>query len=607
MARSTAWVTKIVALVLALALPVVIVAGAVAALESFRANGDARETRNAGKVINGRVVQGGVVQVIERKLAETEPDVIILGNSLSNTDILPAVLAARLGIHKSKVQRFSVPNSIGAHWYAILKNRVYANGHTPSIIIILSDMQSALAVAPRSEASQQNLRVQLNKREKVIHRKIGEPNYILERVRENRTKVRDRMLKSARNTMVDLLVNRSITPTPPKKTEAALDRVFDASKTDMRLHGDVIPTFGTTDSLSIAFDPESLPIPRESFLPEITRLVAQHDGHVVYLRPPMSPLLPANVGDLVLPETEDKVIKLVDRMDGTYLDMRGLRMDDGHFHNIDHMNPEGARRFTEVTAVAMADLGVWKRPGVPLLDLLRPIDFNDGALVYRDSIIEPRRDPPTVPRNVRPIELGRKNLPFMAADALAALADEPLVRASPFASRCSPIRVLEDGIALPMHNMTCEEVVKHRKGRTCHTTERIYFTPRDDSDPLTNGRTYKLVLDADRHCEGAVWMYPDDHIRVQVDDDDVAAMPRPAHKLRFTATVLGEGIEGDVSLELRVGGALRASATVPASQLAEGLELPVQPPLRPRDSRVSLHLRSSSGRFVLVTRAALGN
>ena len=131
---------RVVALLLALVLPLAIIAASLAGLEGFRSFADKREAKNAGKIINGRVVEGGVVEIIEDKLAQTDPDVIILGNSLSNTDLNPILLATELGINKGKVQKFSIPNSIAAHWYAILKNRVYANGHHPKVVLILSDL-----------------------------------------------------------------------------------------------------------------------------------------------------------------------------------------------------------------------------------------------------------------------------------------------------------------------------------------------------------------------------------------------------------------------------------------------------------------------------------
>ena len=230
-------------------------------------------------MINGRVAEGGVIRVIERKLEVGDPEVVILGNSLSNTDIQPGLLARRLGVGKTRVQKFSIPSSMGAHWYAILKNRVYANGHQPKVVVILSDLQSLLALAPRSEASHLNLSVHLGERELVIDELLGKRNYYLERVRENRGKLREMALESARNAMVDLLVNRTFIPTDERQIENALERVFDSSHTDMRLHNAVIPIFNSdTESTLIAFDPKELPKPEDSFLPRIAQLVQQNGG-----------------------------------------------------------------------------------------------------------------------------------------------------------------------------------------------------------------------------------------------------------------------------------------------------------------------------------------
>ena len=598
---------RMASLAMTVLMPLLVIAAGLAGLESFRTAEDHRENRNAGKIINGKVVKGGVVGVIERSLAQNEPDVIILGNSLSNTDLQPALLARRFGIRKNKVQRYSVPNSIGAHWFLILKNRVYANGYAPKVVIMLSDMQSALAVAPRSEASYLNMSVHMNRYEPKIDRKLGRRNYYLERVRENRGTMRDKALKGARNAMVDLLFHRSFTPTDNKKTEAALDRVFDAARTDMRLHNNVIPIFAEKAKLQ-PFDPAELPLPKDSFIPEITKMVTDNGGVAVFLRPPMSPQLPPELGDNVLPEVEPKAINMVERRGGLYLDTRQLPLQATHFHNVDHMNGEGARHYTEMVARVLWTLpklaDFRPRKGAEL-DLLRFIDVNDGVATPRWPEVTYRKAPPGVPKGSKPFQRGRKGLPYFDTSHLHYLADTSTIELNPAARRCSPLQVLEDGEPLPIGNVSCDEVGKQRKGRYCHTSDRMYFAASDESSPFLNGRDYELALDPQRRCWGAQWLYPKDQMRLRVPEGDLADFSRGVRALTLQARPRSKhGVDADpawMRVKVWANDKLRLDEAVTADDLSgrDGLTYRFDPPIR-ADADILLEVANDSDSFVVL-------
>jgi hypothetical protein len=498
--------------VLAVLLPVSLLVGSLAGLETLRSFNDARENRNAGKVINGHVVSVGVAAMIDQRLDKNEPYVVILGNSLSNTDLAPNLLAARLGIPTNKVQKFSIPNSMGAHWYAIVKNRIYANGHQPAIVLILSDLQSLLALAPRSEASYLNLAIQLGADEPVIDAKLGHRFYYLERVRENRGRVRDLALLGVRNRMVDLLVHHTLVPTDPKKIERTLADVFDASRVDMRLHSNALPIFNTQNAKDLLpFDPSELPTPEDSFLADMSELVQQNGGHLVVLRPPMSPIMPDDVGDVVFPEHVQGVYDLLDRTDGTFLDLRDVDMDVTHFQNPDHMNAEGARRFTEIVAELLVDVG---GGGPPSAELLKTVGLVDGRYASLPLDVAFRGPPPPLIRADRSFGKGRGRTLVFQTDAYGFLNDAATGLVSPHATRCSPLRVLEDGVLLPHPNESCDDVQKQGRGRMCHTPDKVFFTASDGSNPFETGRDYRLALDPMRTCDGGLWAYPGDTARV---------------------------------------------------------------------------------------------
>ncbi len=612
------FLSKIAPVVLAILAPLLVVGAAMYGLEKRRGENDARSLRNAQRILNGKVREAGVVAAIEANLRENKPEVIILGNSLSNSDILPELLAWRLGLHKDKVQRFAVPNSLGPHWYAILKNRVYNNGYQPKLVIVLSDLQSQLAVTPRSEASYLNLTAHLSAREQVIDKKLGRSFYAWERIRENRGKFREESLNSLRNASINALVfGRFDTEESPGIREG-LDKAFDDRNVDMRLHNQVIPIFNTGGKSLHAFDPASLPIPRDSFIPNITNLVSDHGGRAVFLRPPMSPQMPKEAGDIVLPGIQPRAIRLVDHFHGSYIDMRGLKMNAGHFYNIDHMNGEGARRFTEALAQALRQIdaattkGSEKSRGV-VINLLTAVEVVNGKLVNKPVQAEyltppPRAVPPRNESAFKKAPRAKQHKTYFPTDGFVELADPETLKRTPFAARCSPLRVREDGELLPIPNVTCEEVWELGEGRTCHVEDRLYFSATDETLPGLSDHRYTLVLDPKRSCEGAIWLYPHDVAKMSVPLERLSDLRDRAQVFRIKAKRL-KGPEEDpgvIAVRLRVAGEDSMQGQVTFEELHGGpkaWELPI--PITARDTEVDVVVRNDSDSFVLLTGAKL--
>lgn len=607
------WVARVFALVL----PVLLVLGAGRALWWARSSADLREDRNAGNVINGRVAKAGVDAVIEEMMSRNEPEVIILGNSLSNTDLLPSLLARRLGIAKNKVQKFSIPNSIGPHWYAVLKNRIFANGHRPRIVILLSDMQSLLAVQPRTEASYVNLSVHLDRQagEPVLDAKMGRRNwqfgYFLDTVREEREDLRESGLKALRNVVVDLLYWRDFS-VDHGVTTRALERVFSDENTDMRLHKSVMPAGGGMQRELVPFDPSELPKPKDSLIPDIVDLVRANEGTVVFLRPPMSPLLPVEAGDLVPTLIEERVYAMVDAREGHYLDMRSFEMTDGHFQNIDHMNPEGARRFTEAVSEVLNQIepprtGRWNRRQPGEAELFTVLDFQHSKLTHREVVAEFRAAPPPLGRPGTLVR-SRPKVAYYDLPQFASLSDAETLENTRFAARCSPVRVGEDGEMLPMHNVPCEEAFKHGGGRVCHNRDRLFVTATDDTNPSENERRYPIALTDSRWCEGALWVYPGDQVRVHWNEEDLARLERGVRFLRVEAREMGgRGPAPDLELKLRVNAQQVRVDDVFALSLASATyqSWPLMPAVPAAARDVVLEVSNPSERFVLLTSAVL--
>ncbi len=649
---------SLAAAVLAVIGPLVVGALGFQGLMTFRDQEEATAERNAGRVVNAQVIDRGVVPAMDAVLSARQPEVVILGPSYANTDVRPELLAAALGVRPDRVVLLSVPNSVGAHWYAILAHRVFGNGHRPKLVVLVSGLQSMLIATPLTEASYVNLETQLPPGgDPVVSAKAQTSASMLwARMREQRGKVRARWFDLLRSVPVAALMQstRGGGPMGPIEARFHLDAVFDDAGVDMSLHGHSTPVVEANRGQQRFYGPEHLPLPPDSFMPDVTALAAEHGARVVWVRPPMSPHILEYLDDRVLPGVQEAAVETVERLGGSFVDMRGLPMTSAMFKNEDHMNEEGSRRFSLALGRALLELDAMEPQAVP--SDLPPLQWTesqsseatvspelmawpgDGRWVSPGQTVsweagagwDPRRgtfavhlvvdgpdaaDAPVVEVDGRPVLmtatpmpgghamwLGRLRPPrpdgpvrielargagsppvrvvalsvgwragrtFVVGDALALegaeapliagvghpelqgttptfaappvkppgasrpvtdlpgevaafeterwafLSDEALVGETAFGSRCSPLRIDEDGALLGGANVPCLEVKRADDGRSCHTLDRIFFTASDGTDPATNGRAYRLALAPERLCDGAVWVYPKDALQMR--------------------------------------------------------------------------------------------
>ncbi|MEQ1565412.1 MAG: hypothetical protein ABMA64_07220 [Myxococcota bacterium] len=727
-------------LALALVVPFVVAALAYQGLMSWRDSEDANAERNAGRVFNSKVIDVGAAEAMNRLLAQRDPTVVVLGPSYANTDVRPDLLAAKLGISKDDIALLSVPNSVGAHWYSVLKYRVFEAGYRPKLIVVVSGLQSMLLTTPLTESSFVNLEVQLPETgDPLIDQKVEHTTDLRwARIREQRGKVRAGLFDLVRD--LPLVV---FTPLTRVQIRNSLSRTFDDANIDMTLYGSSTPVVETERGAQQFYTPDLLPTPDASFMPDITDLATDHGARIVWVRPPMSPFIPKELDDVVLPGVQERAIELVEAKSGAFVDMRALPMTSAMFKDEDHMNVEGSRRFSQAVANALMDLdalhpaagpgglpplavtfavddappapatpepvtiapgtrAVWRfeqwepvrgtfgasvlverdapLAGVELAIGGRPVPFatSEGRAPLHRGIAEYPEGLPVAapfevaitvaaggaPVRVSALSVGRRlRRVFVVgdADALAGrsvpllgithvrggvlvdesvhptylapttkppqhdrevldlpdevaafptpnwqfLSDEALQGESSFGSRCSPLRVTENGVELPTANVPCTEVMRKGHGRSCHTTDRIYFTAEDGSDPARNGRTYRLALDEARRCDGAAWLYPVDHFRFAFPPEQVATLIDGGAWLELGAKYLNFR-ESFLQVKLTVDGEVRIAERIDGRTLKTGSKVwHLDPPIPPTARDVSLEVKNEGHVFYLITTATL--
>ena len=344
---------SLASIVLAVAGPIAVWAAAWWGLDGWHDEEEEVAARNAGRVFNARVLDGGAAQAMDRLLAQREPTAIVLGPSYANTNVDPARLATKIGLDKNDVALMSVPNSVGAHWYAILKYRVFDQGYRPKLVVVVSGMQSMLLTTPLTESSFVNLEVQLPEEgDPIVDAKVdNDAGLLWARLREQRGKVRAAWFDWLRDAPLT-----AIAPLTPGQIRGALARVFHDENIDMRLHGSSTPVVEANRGPARVYDASMLPDPKDSFMGDISALAAEHGARVVWIRPPMSPHIDRALDDVVLPGVQERAAALVEASGGALIDLRQVQMTGQMFRNEDHMNDEGSRVFTDRIAASLVDL-----------------------------------------------------------------------------------------------------------------------------------------------------------------------------------------------------------------------------------------------------------
>lgn len=704
--------TKRLPLLLAVVLPLLVWGGALYLLGAEPTKDQERQLRNAGMLLNGEVLERPAVDVIDELMARA-PRLVILGNSFANTNVQLNPLVERLGLGRSGA-RLSIPNTIGAHWYAMLKYRVFVDGHPPpDVVLIASDLQSALLTTPLSEGSAGNLAALTDGApDPLLQSKVGwTAGLWWASVLEGRRQWRYAAVATVKDNAARILHRRANAKRLRKLTNDAMDQVFDPAKTIPSLAVTPIPT------TALGLDITDIPAPADSFVEAMAALCYEHGARLVFVRNRESPLIAAGQGDVVQPGTEAAVRALIEPYGGELLDFRRLGMIAEQFDNIDHMTREGSKRFTSVLVAALEDIGVpstglarppaptytgpdaspypqvrkswrqldaparWSFPAwdVPAEGFRIQAALEGGATLWLDGVqLEGRTDgpqtlvdlhppvprgpfvieargpglitalavgegaprllvghrsdlradrlpllatpevfdgevyfeapqprfaspPPPVGRARRPFAQGPQGTGSYDVGPLRAISDQATRSLTPFGARCSPLRVSEDGVLLPLPNVGCAEVRQRRNGRSCHSDQQLAFAASDLSNPARNGRSYQLELDPERRCDGGFWLYPGDAATLEAPPARLLELRAGVRSLALDVAFPAEG-PARVEVDVRVDGAVVATDVLDReNRHGQGLELPWIAPTQ----RVELVFRNTEKGFALVNAATL--
>lgn len=307
------------------------------------------------------------VQAQDAEVLARRPDVVVLGSSYAVTDTDPQALAAALGDPAPTVSVLGVPGSPSAVWYAVLRERVYGNGASPRLVVLVASM-GTLMQGRVPEGTARLLVEQGGELDAPSARKAGlpSPDDTIATVRAQRARLRDAWVAAFRAVPTSLVfgVGHDV-------AEAAADEVFAAqASAGAGAPARSLPVVEAPDD-----DPEvsfaaALDDPAASFLPEIVALARSRGAEVAVAFPPTQS--GKGAGQWASPAGEAAALRWAHDHGVGWVDLRDRTPPPSHFRDRRHMTPRGAATFSAELGAALRDLGGLAAP-------LRPPDLAPAA------------------------------------------------------------------------------------------------------------------------------------------------------------------------------------------------------------------------------------
>jgi hypothetical protein len=453
-----------------------------------------------------------VVLALEEGVRAAQPEVLAVGNSILDRGVDEARVTERLGRSFHALKRPGAPAPL---WYAMLENRVYAQGIEPRLVLVVGTFRSMASVELASEATRAALEEQLGEREPVLETKVfGQSPTPLgwERLRARCASRKVELLDLAKGVAVGLL----FPPVPGEDPQAglvaaglgraapALERIFGQENAQQ-----LDPDLGVMPVVEVRSEADAAPGTAAaqpidaSLIPDFVELVAEHGGQVVFVHLP------------ILQEMADKehldrraradLAAFVAARGAGFLDLQDVQLTRADFRDPLHLSEAGRVRVTEILADRLQALGVgagvWpiRMPGPP-----------------PDLLLDPRVRRVGSPPGPFPLQVERAAGGCAGEAANAALSF--LAWPTPFRFRfVSPFRVLEDGRPLEVGDPREEYPVGDCRGRFAARWARVFVSATDPA-PHTWTATLDPGVDltSPPGTAPALWLYPGTGLEVDL-------------------------------------------------------------------------------------------
>ena len=305
---------------------------------------------------------------LDDMLAESPPDIVILGNSIARTAI--DLEEVKPLLDDLSVVSTHMKNSRQPAWYAILDNRVYGGGYRPKLVIVVDNLMDMLDTTPLSEDSQRELLGQMNSDDALILRKSFDQHDdtvpLALRLQRGRAEARAWVVDNLKWYVVGLLWapdgEGTVAARGHDEANASLDVVFgiDGSQVDFNLqNGTMLAVEPAPDALIAdelaPSETQTAAAKEESYFPDLARLVHEHGGRLVVVRVPAAPSN-AWANSTVL-EAEAELISILNDIGAGYVDLSKEPLRERDFADTVHFAASGRTQMTKAMAAAIHELG----------------------------------------------------------------------------------------------------------------------------------------------------------------------------------------------------------------------------------------------------------
>lgn len=309
----------------------------------------------------------GYAEDIEARLAASDPQVVILGSSMAHRGINLDLLAHELGLRSEQVVLLQLPHASAAHWYALLKNRVFANGYRPKLVIVAAAMTTMLNHdVLKEEANVDRLIEQMSQDEPVLAAKVlhfDDPeDFRADYMRQHASEWRQGLLDQWRNLVVTAIFSKRKRLDDGERLAEKVDEVvFANERMDYGLHRSASDGLHDASLYTRAAPEADFDLRRDALLPDMQALADAHGARLVWVRMPFPPSNPHM--DDVPPEIERAALDWMTELGSGWLDLRALDLDDADFEDMRHLSKPGALKFTVTLARSLNALGALRDDG----------------------------------------------------------------------------------------------------------------------------------------------------------------------------------------------------------------------------------------------------
>jgi len=471
------------------------------------------------------------VQQIDANLAAKPFSTVVVGPSFSRTDVELRTLSENLDLEPKGAVTMAFNSAGPATWYALLKYRVFDAGYAPKLVVVVTTMQSLLAVTP-SPTYLHDLTDQFAEPDDTIRELTfasDRPAW-MERALQRRGGPRAALLKAFRDGPAALFY----TGTDGADAETIADEAGKAVFGEEHEAGSFQMVGGRVADAheELGLFGGGVADARQGYLPALARLVHAHGAQlVVVFAPTAARFQPSQY----LPDAaEAEILALGNELGVGWVDLRQVKLSDDAFKDGRHMRPPAAKEFTLQLAERLTAIGA-TRPG-PLVRPIAPLELQSVERIGA----EPTLDLGTVAEGDGPC---KATITLTGAASLA----EPRLATLPWRRR-SPIEVAQGG-----------QLLKRTRGGEALTDGCVgKFRYADDRIDvrLAKGRS------------GAIELRLADALPVRDGKEDEAwwLWPSTSLKWSYAAPPEAEGAELTVDVEVRP---VETAAAAPVVRVGE--------------------------------------